>query len=60
MLLMSLELDRGIVSHAEFPTSEAEAEAEAEAGSDWNRRIFASPIGVSVVAESLNQMALTR
>ena len=58
MLLMSLELDRGIVSHAEFPTSEAEAEAEAR--SDWNRRIFASPIGVSVVAESLNQMALTR
>ena len=53
---MSLELDRGIVSHAEFPTSEAEAEA----GSDWNRRIFASPIGVSVLAESLNQMALTR
>jgi hypothetical protein len=49
---MSLELDRGIVSHAEFPKPESE--------SALTRQIFASPCGISVLAESLNQMAMAR
>ena len=66
ILLVSLELDRGIVSHSNFdPTSED--------GSGFNHiqhgtsglssdvsKLFASPTGVSVLAESLNQMAVTR
>lgn len=54
VLLMSLELDHGIVSHTEeFPTSEADVDYP-------TRRVFASPTGVSVIAESLNQMAHAR
>ena len=54
---MSLELDRGIVSHSEFSSSNG---LESESDSDGTERIFASPVGVSVLAESLNQMAVAR
>ena len=56
---MSLELDRGIVSHSEFSSSNG-LESESESDSDGTERIFASPVGVSVLAESLNQMAVAR
>jgi hypothetical protein len=52
---MSLELDRGIVSNSEFPSFETELE-----NGNGSGRIFASQVGVSVIAESLNQMALAR
>ena len=54
VLLMCLELDRGIVSHSEFA---GENSSETENGT---QRIFASPVGISVIAESLNQMAVAR
>ncbi len=74
-LILSLELDRGIVSHAEeFETSSTSsassdvvAGGEMEVEDDFGRAmlggrksVFASPFGVSVVAVSLNQMAQTR
>ena len=66
ILLMSLELDRGIVSHSNFdPTSEEEnsfhqiPHGASSLNSDISN-LFASPTGVSVLAESLTQMATTR
>ncbi len=66
VLILSLELDRGIVSHAEeFETSwsaemqdDDDDEGFTEGGG--RRSVFASPLGISVVAVSLNQMATTR
>ena len=64
VLLMSLELDRGIVSHSEFdPTSEegqiVNSEIENFCSKDISK-LFSSEMGVSVLTESLNQMAITR
>ncbi len=72
VLIISLELDRGIVSHAEeFETSSSSSssstsEAEMHTTSydlcvgGGRKSVFASPLGISVVAVSLNQMAQTR
>ena len=58
VLLMSLELDRGIVSHSpDLSNSSLDFETETDIAT---QRIFASPVGVSVIAESLNQMAVIR
>ncbi len=54
VLLMCLELDRGIVSHSELFEEDL---PDIETGM---QRIFASPVGISVIAESLNQMAVAR
>lgn len=51
VLLFSLELDSGIVAHAD-PTAMIEARSTS--------RLFAAPVGVSVLAESLNQLSHTR
>eukprot|EP00095_Tigriopus_kingsejongensis_P000570 snap_masked-scaffold372_size192401-processed-gene-0.15 protein:Tk00570 transcript:snap_masked-scaffold372_size192401-processed-gene-0.15-mRNA-1 annotation:"nuclear pore complex protein nup160-like protein" len=54
VLLAILELDRGIVAHAaQHPDMEDEE-------SQFSKRVFASPLGTCVVAESLKQMARTR
>lgn len=58
VLLISLELDRGIVSH-----SAEDIVAMDENGIGTNlefERVFSSPLGISVVAESLNQLVRTR
>ncbi len=74
VLLISLELDRGIVSHAEefessssttssefggmmVDTADLDGEGSVSAG---RRSVFASPLGMSVVAVSLNQLARSR
>ncbi len=54
VLLMSLELDRGIVSHS------AEDIMRGALGNSSYHRVFASALGVSVVAESLHQMVRSR
>lgn len=58
VLLMSLELDRGIVSHSDLSNGKVFDIDDDE--SDGIEKIFASPMGVSVIAESLNQMAVAR
>jgi hypothetical protein len=50
VLLYCLELDRGIVSHAEFDPSLSYDDE------DTSRYLFASTIGRSVIAESLKQV----
>lgn len=53
---MSLELDSGIVSHSDLTRDGFDLDNEFP-GSD---RLFASPAGISVIAESLKQMASAR
>lgn len=53
VLLISLELDRGIVSHAEANKLFLGEE-------ECSGNVFGSPIGVSIVAESLKQFTRTR
>ena len=65
ILLLSLELDRGIVSYSNFdPTSEDSSDFHIQQGtsniSSDVSKLFASPAGVSLLAESLNQVANTR
>ena len=65
ILLLSLELDRGIVSYSNFdPTSDEGNDFHIQHGtsniSSDVFKLFASPTGVSLLAESLNQMASTR
>lgn len=58
LLLMILELDRGVVAHApanKSGTSSQGTKAESEMGAP-----FSSELGVSVVAETLKQLAHTR
>ena len=59
VLLLMLELDRGIVSHSNFDPTSEEGNEPSEISSD-TCNLFASPEGVSVLAESLKQMSTTR
>lgn len=60
VLLVILELDRGIVAHAaEHPDYDEDAD-RSRSQSDPTKRVFASPLGICVLAESLKQMARTR
>ena len=55
VLLVSLELDRGIVSH-----SAEDIMCGILVGECDFRRVFSGPLGTSVIAESLNQTVKTR
>ena len=56
VLLISLEMDRGIVSHH----AEADESNPSENICVPKNRVFASEIGASIVAESLKRMTQTR
>ena len=63
ILLVSLELDRGIVSHSDFDPTSEEGNGLSHNQPNCSRdtsKLFSSPTGVSVLAESLLQMAMTR
>lgn len=53
ILLYSLELDRGIVSHSDFDPREPLTNEDTS-------KLFGSQIGTSIIAESLKQLAQTR
>jgi hypothetical protein len=54
---MCLELDSGIVSHSDLNNRDGFDLDNEFPGSD---KLFASPVGISIIAESLKQMASAR